>query len=153
MNSQRFANDRTFSVLLENGNTIQGKYIEIPHGSFCTKKIFFKTPDGRKEFCVKNLSANLKKPGWEITLKIEINDYLNFLLEQSKLEFPEWIKNNGKYSFEKEEAAYTVEEIAQEWKSMKNLFGGFRMAGDCGFFSSRKPFDAYVNKIVEIREM
>ena len=108
-----------FTVLLEDGHSLQGKYIEIPHGSILIKKVFFKTPDGRKEFCVKNLSADMKKAGWQITLKIEINDFLNFLLEQSKLEFPEWLKHNGRRCFE-DEAVYSVEEISQEWKSMKS---------------------------------
>lgn len=151
MNSRKFANDKLFCVLLEDGHIMQGKYIEIPHGPTSIKKVFFKTPDGKKEFSVKNLSVNMKKPGWQVTLKVEINDYLNFLLEQSKLEFPEWIKNNGRHSFD-DEAVYSVDEIGQEWKSMKSLFGAFRMAGDCGFFTSRKPFESTLNKIVEIRE-
>ena len=151
MNSRKFVNDKVFTVLLEDGHSLQGKYIEIPHGNSLIKKVFFKTPDGRKEFCVKNLSADMKKAGWRIALKVEINDFLNFLLEQSKLEFPEWLKRNGRRCFE-DEAVYSVEEIGQEWKSMKSLFGAFRMAGDCGFFTSHKPFEAYINRIVEIRE-
>ena len=130
---------------------ITGKYIEIPHGNVLIKKIFFKTPDGKKEFCVKNLSVDFKAPKWEAPLRTEINDYLRFLLEQARLEFPEWLKNNGRYAMSKS-ASYNLLEIEQEWKSMKNLFGGFRMAGDCGFFTSRKPFEAELNKIVEIRE-
>lgn len=151
MNSRKFVNDKLFNVLLEDGHSLQGKYIEIPNGSIPIKKVFFKTPDGRKEFCVKNLSADMKKVGWQTTLKIEINDFLIFLLEQAKLEFPEWIERNGRKCFE-DEVVYSVEEIGQEWKSMKSLFGAFRMAGDCGFFTSKKPFEASINKIVEIRE-
>lgn len=151
MNSRKFVNDKVFTVLLEDGHSLQGKYIEIPQGSILIKKIFFKTLDERKEFCVKNLSADMKKAGWQTTLKIEINDFLIFLLEQAKLEFPEWIKRNGRKCFE-DEVVYSVEEIGQEWKSMKSLFGAFRMAGDCGFFTSKKPFEAFINKIVEIRE-
>lgn len=151
MNSRKFVNDKVFNVLLEDGHSLQGKYIEIPHGSIPIKKVFFKTTDGRKEFCVKNLSADMKKAGWQTTLKIEINDFLDFLLEQAKLEFPEWIKRNGRKCFE-DEVVYSVEEIGQEWKSMKSLFGAFRMAGDCGFFTSKKPFEAFINKIVEILE-
>lgn len=147
----KFTNDKFFEFTLNVGTKLIGKYLENVTGTEPVKKIFFRTTDGKKEFCIKNLSVSFDRKDWLSYLKIEINEYLEFLLEQSKLEFPEWLSKNGQHAFVPG-AVYTEYEILKEWKSMKNLFGTFRMAADCGFFSSKKPFEASINYVTCIRE-
>ena len=152
MNSnRRFQSDKLFSILLEDSTVVQGKYVELTYNGAITKKVFIKTSDKKREFCVRNVSAEVNKIGWEKVMKEEINDYLQFLQTQAKLEFPAWLANNGRYAT-KPNAAYTLKDIEGEWKSMKSLFGTFRMAADCGFFTSKKPFEGILNKVVDIRE-
>ena len=149
--NKKFQSDRFFSILLEDSTVVQGKYVELAYDGAITKKVFIKTSDKKREFCIRNVSIDVRKVGWEKILKEEINDYLQFLQSQAKLEFPAWLANNGRYA-DKINAAYTLKDIEGEWKSMKSLFGTFRMAADCGFFTSKKPFEGALNKVVDIQE-
>lgn len=145
---------KIFNVILENGKIVQGKYVELSFENSTVKKIFFKVSNEKREFCIKNLSLNFDDFNWEKQLCVELNDYFEFLWNQSKLEFPEWLAHNGKKAAYPDPInCYSIDEITKEWKSMKNLFGIYRMAADCGFFTSKKPLACKQLKIVKIEEV
>ncbi|MGL5913511.1 MAG: hypothetical protein ACRCZB_05045 [Bacteroidales bacterium] len=146
--SKRFIHNVPIVASLLDNKQVRGNFVETEKSGTIIKKVFFKTYDSRKELCIRNLSTEF----YDLysSLANETNDYLEFLLEQAKLEFPEWVKINGRHSC-LEAPAYTISEIYGEWKSMKSSFGDFRMASMLGFFTSGKPQEAKLNPIRSLR--
>ena len=144
----RCTKEKMFLAFLKNGQQVKGKYVELTTPEGLVRKVFFRTKDGKKELVLKNLTVPLQS-GNESIVCTEINEYLLFLLEQAKLEFPEWIDVNGIHAGGIE-ASYAVWEIKREWKSMKALFGKFRIAALAGFFTSTFPQDSQIVYIKSI---
>jgi len=140
----------TVVVLLERGESFEGKALAFSNPKMPKCKVFFKDRGKDKELGIaSDVDINAGKPERETALQSAINDYLIQLHLEAGMEFPEWLE---KYSTRIDETNpfFNLDEIREEFRFKKSRFGIWRKAAALGFFTDMKPTFADFNRIVRL---
>ena len=137
------------TVLLENGESFDGKAVAFSNRGEPACKVLFKCNGQQELGIITDISINALGPEKISVIQSSINNFLIQLHEESNMEFPEWLE---KYSTRVGETnpCFNLDEIREEFKFKKTRFGMWRKAANLGFFTDMKPQIASFNKIVRI---
>ena len=135
-------------VLLERGESFQGKAVNLDNATASRCKVFFR---GKNQELGIATDVDISGAGHEKAAELlsALNGYLLQLHQEANMEFPEWLE---KHSTRANEANpfFNLDEIREEYKFKKSRFGVWRKAATIGFFTDMRSNLAEFNKIVHL---
>ena len=141
--------DMYINILLDSGISYIGKVILFNNSNSPNCKVFIKSNNVKELRIGVNVNMDLSNTNRFSDLQSAMNDYLESLLEEAILDFPDWME---KHSIKSNETnpIFNLDEIREEFKYKKIRFGVWRIAYAFSFFDNAKPQLAKFNKIVHL---
>lgn len=116
----------------------EGALVHIEGNDFV--KLFVKSSDKEMSF---EVDPSLIENPDESVLLMELNDFLEDLVHQAKLDFPTWLEEYAtEFRYPDDEGKVSLPSIRKYWNEKQMYFGIFRISSEIGLITDRMPAKA-----------